>query len=158
MTESVENAKRNESERNRVKLLNEWFAKLKAVLPKRPGEMLNKSAVLRRATWYINHMNGILQEETLEEQHSLGTENGEPDTGKPLNPEPQEIKEDIERLSPIFPPRMDETNTNISSTSPSDSGCLNGSSQTFSQLVIYPPPPPAQVFVLTADEISMAKP
>ncbi|TGZ62941.1 hypothetical protein CRM22_007189 [Opisthorchis felineus] len=53
-------SRRNERERNRVKLLNMGFERLRAVVPSRSGEQLSKISTLRKAIWYIEHLDRVL--------------------------------------------------------------------------------------------------
>lgn len=53
-------SKRNERERNRVKLLNMGFDRLRAVVPCRSGEQLSKISTLKKAIWYIEHLDKVL--------------------------------------------------------------------------------------------------
>ncbi|KAL7057841.1 hypothetical protein AAHC03_016670 [Spirometra sp. Aus1] len=62
-------ARRNERERNRVKLLNLGFARLRAVVPSKEGEQLSKISTLKKAIWYIEHLDRVLSE-PLEESAS----------------------------------------------------------------------------------------
>uniref|UniRef100_A0A0X3Q8U8 BHLH domain-containing protein n=1 Tax=Schistocephalus solidus TaxID=70667 RepID=A0A0X3Q8U8_SCHSO len=55
-------ARRNERERNRVKLLNLGFARLRAVVPSKEGEQLSKISTLKKAIWYIEHLDRVLKE------------------------------------------------------------------------------------------------
>ncbi|CAH8869489.1 unnamed protein product [Trichobilharzia szidati] len=52
--------RRNERERNRVKLLNMGFDRLRAVVPCRSGEQLSKISTLKKAIWYIEHLDKVL--------------------------------------------------------------------------------------------------
>ncbi|VDL88470.1 unnamed protein product [Schistocephalus solidus] len=55
-------ARRNERERTRVKLLNLGFARLRAVVPSKEGEQLSKISTLKKAIWYIEHLDRVLKE------------------------------------------------------------------------------------------------
>lgn len=53
-------SRRNERERNRVRLLNMGFDRLRAVVPSHPGEQLSKISTLKKAIWYIEHLDRVL--------------------------------------------------------------------------------------------------
>ncbi|CAH8563342.1 unnamed protein product [Schistosoma bovis] len=59
-TDSMNITRRNERERNRVKLLNMGFDRLRAVVPCRSGEQLSKISTLKKAIWYIEHLDKVL--------------------------------------------------------------------------------------------------
>ncbi|CAH8513836.1 unnamed protein product [Schistosoma turkestanicum] len=59
-TDPVNITRRNERERNRVKLLNMGFDRLRAVVPCRSGEQLSKISTLKKAIWYIEHLDKVL--------------------------------------------------------------------------------------------------
>ncbi|CAL8090145.1 unnamed protein product [Calicophoron daubneyi] len=61
-------SKRNERERNRVKLLNLGFDRLRAVVPSQSGEQLSKISTLRKAIWYIEHLDRVLHGQEQSEQ------------------------------------------------------------------------------------------
>ncbi|CAH8538811.1 unnamed protein product [Schistosoma mattheei] len=58
--DSMNITRRNERERNRVKLLNMGFDRLRAVVPCRSGEQLSKISTLKKAIWYIEHLDKVL--------------------------------------------------------------------------------------------------
>ncbi|VDL63605.1 unnamed protein product, partial [Hymenolepis diminuta] len=65
----------------------------------------------------------------------------------------------VERLSPIFPPRMEELESTkpppfLSAKSKMDSGFFSGSFQTPGRNEKYPPPPPVRVWTLNFDAAS----
>ncbi|VDO15373.1 unnamed protein product [Rodentolepis nana] len=119
-------SRRNERERNRVHLLNQGFDRLRAVVPKREGEYLSKISTLKKAIWYIEHLDRVLREEyvgvaggeeSVAESGVVGTDLDSGGTGM----ETQSMgtfrreegvggtgDEEVGRLSPIFPPRMVE--------------------------------------------------
>ncbi|CAH8462422.1 unnamed protein product [Dicrocoelium dendriticum] len=53
-------SRRNERERNRVRLLNMGFERLRAVVPSHSGEQLSKISTLKKAIWYIEHLDRVL--------------------------------------------------------------------------------------------------
>ncbi|KAK4470002.1 hypothetical protein MN116_000028 [Schistosoma mekongi] len=59
-TDLINITRRNERERNRVKLLNMGFDRLRAVVPCRSGEQLSKISTLKKAIWYIEHLDKVL--------------------------------------------------------------------------------------------------
>ncbi|VEL09728.1 unnamed protein product [Protopolystoma xenopodis] len=52
---------RNERERDRVRLLNLGFERLRTVVPCREGEQLSKISTLKKAIWYIEHLDRVLR-------------------------------------------------------------------------------------------------
>lgn len=164
-------SRRNERERNRVHLLNQGFDRLRAVVPKREGEYLSKISTLKKAIWYIEHLDRVLHEESVAagaEQASadsgvVGTGLGagssigmETTSGHLDADQGQEITEG-ERLSPIFPPKTDESNLGkllpfLSTTS--DSGFLSGSLNASKPVQQYPPPPPVRLWTLDFEATS----
>nr|CUU99327.1 achaete scute transcription factor [Hymenolepis microstoma] len=170
-------SRRNERERNRVHLLNQGFDRLRAVVPKREGEYLSKISTLKKAIWYIEHLDRVLKEECV------GVEGGEQSVGDSgvvgtdldsggTGMETQSLAtsrreegvggrgvEEVERLSPIFPPRMEEVDPAkplpfSSSKSQLDSGYLSGGLQTPGRFGSYPAPPPVRVWTLDFDAAS----
>ena len=113
-------SRRNERERNRVHLLNLGFDRLRAVVPKREGEHLSKISTLKKAIWYIEHLDRVLHEGIAPEGTAIaadsevvgtGLENGSFIATLPSrHPEQSQEQYHLEgkRLSPIFPTRMDE--------------------------------------------------
>lgn len=63
-------SRRNERERNRVQLLNLGFARLRSIVPTAEGEHLSKISTLKKAIWYIEHLDKVLQD--LREQDASG--------------------------------------------------------------------------------------
>ncbi|VDP68436.1 unnamed protein product [Echinostoma caproni] len=59
---TVRVSRRNERERNRVRLINMGFERLRAVVPCQSGEQLSKISTLRKAIWYIEHLDRVLHE------------------------------------------------------------------------------------------------
>ncbi|CAH8462387.1 unnamed protein product [Dicrocoelium dendriticum] len=53
-------SRRNERERNRVRLMNMGFERLRAVVPSHSGEQLSKISTLKKAIWYIEHLDRVL--------------------------------------------------------------------------------------------------
>lgn len=170
-------SRRNARERNRVHLLNQGFDRLRAVVPKREGEYLSKISTLKKAIWYIEHLDRILREEcvgviggeeSVADSGVVGTDLDSGGTGM----ETQSLAtarreegvggtggEEVERLSPIFPPRMEEVDPAkplpfSSSKSQLDSGYLSGSLQTPGRVERYPAPPPVRVWTLNFDAAS----
>ncbi|KAM7539818.1 hypothetical protein Aperf_G00000038013 [Anoplocephala perfoliata] len=112
--------RRNERERNRVQLLNQGFDRLRTVVPKREGEYLSKICTLRKAIWYIEHLDRVLHEKPVAVAEQISADNGKVGTdleagsiimeksfGHQDADQGQERTEG-EQLSPIFPSRMDE--------------------------------------------------
>ncbi|VDD75128.1 unnamed protein product [Mesocestoides corti] len=100
-------SRRNERERNRVHLLNLGFERLRAVVPKREGEHLSKISTLKKAIWYIEHLERVLHEDvasTVADGGVVGTGLG----GVSSTLATSSSSQQQERLSPIFPARLDE--------------------------------------------------
>ncbi|VUZ42845.1 unnamed protein product [Hymenolepis diminuta] len=170
-------SRRNERERNRVHLLNQGFDRLRAVVPKREGEYLSKISTLKKAIWYIEHLDRVLKEECVpavaaeESVGDSGVVGTDLDSGSMIM-ETQSLAtsrhqegvegegdEVVERLSPIFPPRMEELESTkpppfLSAKSKMDSGFFSGSFQTPGRNEKYPPPPPVRVWTLNFDAAS----
>ncbi|KAM7540307.1 hypothetical protein Aperf_G00000041405 [Anoplocephala perfoliata] len=164
-------SRRNERERNRVHQLNQGFDRLRAVVPKREGEYLSKISTLKRAIRYIEHLDRVLHEEPVpvavqaEEAAAaaadsgvVGTDLGAGNIGMEMSSsghqdadEEQEKESEGERLSPIFPPRMDESKLGKPLpflSSRSDSGFLSGSFYAPKLVEQYSTPPPVRLYTL----------
>ncbi|KAF8569076.1 hypothetical protein P879_03556 [Paragonimus westermani] len=69
-------SRRNERERNRVKLLNLGFERLRSVVPSHTGEQLSKISTLKKAIWYIEHLDRVLHgQETISKEKPASDEN-----------------------------------------------------------------------------------
>ncbi|CAH8513804.1 unnamed protein product [Schistosoma turkestanicum] len=68
--DTAHTTRRNERERNRVKLLNMGFDRLRAVVPCRSGEQLSKISTLKKAIWYIEHLDKKADDHDLKEHTS----------------------------------------------------------------------------------------
>ncbi|KAA3674739.1 uncharacterized protein DEA37_0002404 [Paragonimus westermani] len=69
-------SRRNERERNRVKLLNLGFERLRSVVPSHTGEQLSKISTLKKAIWYIEHLDRVLHgQETISKEKPVSDEN-----------------------------------------------------------------------------------
>lgn len=157
-------SRRNERERNRVHLLNLGFDRLRAVVPKREGEHLSKISTLKKAIWYIEHLDRVLHEEVAPEVADSGVVGTELGGGSviatPSEHQDQQLKqleEEEERLSPVFPARMDEPSTEGTSLSlhyvsaTSDSGY---GSSFYASRPQEPPPPPVRMWLIDTDSTS----
>ncbi|KAH9282184.1 hypothetical protein ECG_05578 [Echinococcus granulosus] len=160
-------SRRNERERNRVHLLNLGFDRLRAVVPKREGEHLSKISTLKKAIWYIEHLDRVLHEEVAPEVADsgvVGTDLGSDSvTAIPSGHQYQQqeqIKGEEERLSPIFPTRIDEPSTEGSlqslhyASTTLDSGY---GSSFYSMRPQEPPPPPVRMWIIDIDATSTPK-
>ncbi|KAF5404127.1 Achaete-scute 2 [Paragonimus heterotremus] len=68
-------SRRNERERNRVKLLNLGFERLRSVVPSHTGEQLSKISTLKKAIWYIEHLDRVLHgQETISKEKPASDE------------------------------------------------------------------------------------
>ncbi|KAF6770610.1 hypothetical protein AHF37_10785, partial [Paragonimus kellicotti] len=68
-------SRRNERERNRVKLLNLGFERLRSVVPSHTGEQLSKISTLKKAIWYIEHLDRVLHgQETITKEKPASDE------------------------------------------------------------------------------------
>ncbi|VDM22346.1 unnamed protein product [Hydatigera taeniaeformis] len=156
-------SRRNERERNRVHLLNLGFDRLRAVVPKREGEHLSKISTLKKAIWYIEHLDRVLHEEVASEVADsgvVGTESGSDSamvaTSANQGQQQEQLKEE-DRLSPIFPARMDEPSLEgpsstlhyVSTTLDSGYG-----SSFYAINPQEPPPPPVRMWIIDIDSTS----
>ena len=168
-------SRRNERERNRVHLLNLGFDRLRAVVPKREGEHLSKISTLKKAIWYIEHLDRVLHEGVAPGEAAITAGSEVVGTGlgidsvmsaSPTRHQEQTQKQDHlegKRLSPIFPTRMDE---------PSPGGllksldCLVSASDSgydSSFLAMHPqkplqPPTPIKMWAINFDSTSSSNP
>ncbi|KAA0188790.1 Achaete scute transcription factor [Fasciolopsis buskii] len=69
-TNTIRVSRRNERERNRVRLINLGFERLRAVVPRQSGEQLSKISTLRKAIWYIEHLDRVLHEQSSSSSES----------------------------------------------------------------------------------------
>ncbi|VDK41029.1 unnamed protein product [Taenia asiatica] len=157
-------SRRNERERNRVHLLNLGFDRLRAVVPKREGEHLSKISTLKKAIWYIEHLDRVLHEEVAPEVADSGVVGTDLGGGSVIATpsghqvqQQEQLEEGEERLSPIFPARMDEPSTegpslSLHYMSPTpDSGY---GSSFYAMRPQEPPPPPVRMWTIDIDSTS----
>ncbi|TPP63166.1 Achaete-scute transcription factor [Fasciola gigantica] len=69
-TNTIRVSRRNERERNRVRLINLGFERLRAVVPCQSGEQLSKICTLRKAIWYIEHLDRVLNGQSSSSSNS----------------------------------------------------------------------------------------
>ncbi|KAL5106287.1 hypothetical protein TcWFU_006405 [Taenia crassiceps] len=144
-------SRRNERERNRVHLLNLGFDRLRAVVPKREGE-------------HLKHLDRVLHEGVAPAKADSGVVGTDLGGGSVIaassvhqDQQQEHLGEEGERLSPIFPARMDEPSMEgpslslhyVSATPDSGYG-----SSFYAMRSLEPPPPPVRMWTIDTDSTS----